>query len=600
MKRTLKKTSTLILATGVLLLVSASAFAQATVNIFNNDSAGVGFNDTTPATPVGGNNGTTVGQQRLIVFQTVASIWGAALNSGPTITIRASWSSTMPCAATSGTLGSAGNSGNIWRDFPGGVPATWYGNALANAISNQDRNGLGTSNPEISATFNSQIGIGSCLTGAHWYYGLDNNHGSDGIDLLSVVLHEVGHGLGFQTYTNTSTGQQAGSQAGGFFPSIFDNFLFDDTTSKFWKDMSDSERVASAINTGNLVWRGPQVSSDVPTVLSGTPRLRVNSPASIGGNYQIFTADFGPAVTSAGTTGSVTQTTPNDGCGPITNSVAGKIAFIDRGTCTFVTKTRNAQNAGAIGVIIADNAGNPNGPLAGLGGGPDATITIPAIGISVADGNTIRTQLVSPGVNATLFADQTTLAGTDASARPRMYAPSQLASGSSVSHWDTSLTPNQVMEPNISNNLFHRISPPLDLTLSLLRDIGWQSNVTAAPASLVEDGAPSILAALDSVTHVRGPFSNFDTHNLNNTGDTRTRIILFTSDLGLNPTDDLSVLTVSASGIPLAVETVGPNDALPGTSYIIVRLDGLPPGNYALTVTLRGVNSTNAPTITIQ
>src|SRR5436189_224358 len=74
------------------------------------------------------------------------------------------------------------------------VPGTWYGNALANALSNQDRNGP---TAEINAQFNSQVGIGTCLTGAQWYYGLDNNHGSNGIDLLSVALHEFAHGLGF-------------------------------------------------------------------------------------------------------------------------------------------------------------------------------------------------------------------------------------------------------------------------------------------------------------------------------------------------------------------------------------------------------------------
>src|SRR5207253_9687784 len=98
---------------------------------------------------------------------------------------------------------------------------------------------------------------------------------------MSVVLHEFAHGLGFQTYTNTSTGQQAGSQSGGFFASIFDNFLFDDSNSKTWAQMTDSERTASAINTGKLVWKGPQVVADASVVLSGAPRLRINSPGSI-------------------------------------------------------------------------------------------------------------------------------------------------------------------------------------------------------------------------------------------------------------------------------------------------------------------------------
>jgi len=46
-----------------------------------------------------------------------------------------------------------------------------------------------------------------------------------------------------------------------------------------------------------------------------------------------------------------------DACSPITNGaqVSGKIALVDRGSCTFVTKVKNAQNAGAIAAIVADN-----------------------------------------------------------------------------------------------------------------------------------------------------------------------------------------------------------------------------------------------------
>jgi len=55
----------------------------------------------------------------------------------------------------------------------------------------------------------------------------------------------------------------------------------------------------------------------------------------------------------------------------------------------------------------------------------------------------------------------------------RMYAPNAFASGSSVSHFDSALFPNQLMEPNNSNDLTHSVMPPQDLTLSLLRDLGW-------------------------------------------------------------------------------------------------------------------------------
>src|SRR5262249_9936703 len=67
--------------------MSASALAAATITIVNANAAGVGFNDPTPVVPVGGNPGTTLGQQRLNAFQYVASLWGARLDSSVEIKI---------------------------------------------------------------------------------------------------------------------------------------------------------------------------------------------------------------------------------------------------------------------------------------------------------------------------------------------------------------------------------------------------------------------------------------------------------------------------------------------------------------------------------
>src|SRR6266850_3201702 len=127
MKYLLNRVPILLLAAIVGLIVSSSAFGQATIVIENGDSPGVGFNDPTSVAPVGGNSGTTLGQQRLIAFQAAANIWGATLTSGPTITIHATWEA-LTCGPSSAVLGSAGNSGNIWRDFAGApFPGTWYG-----------------------------------------------------------------------------------------------------------------------------------------------------------------------------------------------------------------------------------------------------------------------------------------------------------------------------------------------------------------------------------------------------------------------------------------------------------------------------------------
>jgi hypothetical protein len=469
MKKTLAKFPALVLILIVGIIAAPSAFASVTIVIENGDAAGVGFNDTTPATPIGGNGGTTLGQQRLIAFQTAASIWGATLNSGPTITVHATWVS-LTCTTNSAVLGSAG-AATIWHDFPNRpFASTWYGAALANALSGTD---LDPSGAEINARFNINLGTTGCLDGSGWYYGLDGNHGSS-TDLVAVLIHEFAHGLGFQTYTTASTGVQ--NQG---LPSIYDYFLKDNSTGKIWKDMTDAERAASAINTNNLAWIGPQVTSDAHGLLA-SPSLKVNSPASIAGNYQVGTADFGPALSSPSITAGVVQALygagATDGCSPITNAVSGKIALIDRGTCTFVTKVKNAQAANAIGVLIADNvAGSPPPGL----GGSDPTITIPSVRITQADGNTIKAQLAS-GVNVTLFLDSSVAAGADSSGHPLMFTPNPFQSGSSVSHWDTSAFPNQLMEPNISGDLSHTVTPPKDLTASLLKDIGWATNITTA------------------------------------------------------------------------------------------------------------------------
>jgi hypothetical protein len=595
MQKLLKKLPVFMLALMVTLIASAEASAQANIVILNGDAAGVGFNDTTPATPVGGNTGTTLGEQRLIAFQAAASIWGATLVSGPTITIRGTWEP-LTCTATSGTLGSAGNNGSVWRFDAGNLPAGvvagfWYGNALANALSGTDRNGSAT--PEINARFNINLGTTGCLETGHWYYGLDNNHGATGVDLVSVLLHEFGHGLGFQTFTNRTNGFQIGSDAQGVggFPSIYDRFLFDNTANKTWPEMTNAERVSSAINTGNLVWVGPQVLADAPKVLSGTPKLRINSPAAIAGNYQVGTASFGPGLSPAGTTADVVQTIPNDGCTAITNSVAGKIALIDRGNCNFTVKAKDAQNAGASAVVIVDNVSSATPP--GMGG-TDNTITIPVVSITLANGNTIKAQL-SSGVNATLFADTAVLAGTDANFRPLLYAPNPLEGGSSVSHWDTSALRNQLMEPNNSGDLLHAVVTPSDLTYSLFRDLGWNTGAPAAPMILLQQGT-SDAVALDSVTHVKGPFTVLTSHNFSS--DNRRRLLLFTTDLGLSA-GNTTGLSVQASGIDLPVETAGPYGAVGSTSYVIVRLPDLPPNFYTLTVRLNNRNSANAPTIQI-
>lgn len=82
-------------------------------------------------------------------------------------------------------------------------------------------------------------------------------------------------------------------------------------------------------------------------------------------------------------------------------AINGKIALIDRGgTCNFIDKVRNAQFYGAIGVIVANNV---SGTPITMGSNYDATITVPAVMISMEDGIAIKNALAaSQTVNVTL------------------------------------------------------------------------------------------------------------------------------------------------------------------------------------------------------
>ena len=478
------------------LLAAGVAHAAATITIVNGNAAGVGFNDATPALPIGGNPGTTLGQQRLNAFLYVASIWGAQLSSSVETKILATFEA-LTCTATGAVLGSAGPR-DVESDFPGApVAGTWYHVALANKLAGTDLfpAALDASpaggGAEIRARFNSRIGLFSdCLPGSPFYLGLDGNKGN-AIDLVEVLLHEFAHGLGFSTVTFGGDGTQLAGQ-----PSIYDYFAFDNTVGRNWAQMTDAERIASAINPRALVWTGANVREAAPSVLSlGSPRMKVRDPESLEGTYLVGAAAFGPPLESPGLTRRVAAVVEagvlGTACVPLdeanTRAVRRKIALVVRGACAFTQKVLNAQSAGAVGVIVVENLATT--PPAELGGS-DPSITIPAVRVTRADGNALFAALTAPKsgwegkgyghdddddgeVVVNLGVDRKQLAGADKRGRVMLYTPSPFQPGSSVSHWDTSARRNQLMEPAINADLTQFVLPPYDLTLPMLKDIGW-------------------------------------------------------------------------------------------------------------------------------
>ncbi|MGZ6029042.1 MAG: hypothetical protein ACXWK5_06425, partial [Myxococcaceae bacterium] len=166
------------------LSVSRVAMAGAEVRIVNGNGSGQGLNERSAASPVGGNPGTTVGEQRLIASQYAAALWSATLGNRVPIAVRVEFTD-LDCSGGTAVLGSAGPTMLYDGDR--------YPAALANERAGRD---LDTGREEIEARFNARLGRPDCAV-TTWYTGLDNVATPGSTDLASVLLHELAHGLGF-------------------------------------------------------------------------------------------------------------------------------------------------------------------------------------------------------------------------------------------------------------------------------------------------------------------------------------------------------------------------------------------------------------------
>lgn len=138
------------------------------------------------------------------VFEKAAATWATVFSSDVPININVKWSS-----LAANVLGSAGATVNV-RNFVGANRLnTFYPIALAEKMAHKNLNGTGA---DISATFNSDF--------TAWYIGTDGMPGVNQIDLYSVVLHEMGHGLGFIGQISVDKGE-----AGYGYPGIFDQYM---------------------------------------------------------------------------------------------------------------------------------------------------------------------------------------------------------------------------------------------------------------------------------------------------------------------------------------------------------------------------------------
>jgi hypothetical protein len=256
-------------------LIAGGVASAATFSVINLDTGTGTFtlNDTTPFTPVGGNNATTLGQARLNVIAEAGRVWGLRISSSQTIVIEAQMAA-KTCTSTSGTLASAGPKTFFTQSASPNVllPA-----ALADALTNINNNNRN----DIGLTISSTIGsTSSCLGGRSFYLGLDHVNGTS-VDLLNVLLHEIGHGLGFLSLTDING---AASVAGKF--TAFEQRVYSEALGKFWPAMTDAERASASIDTGHLVYNGPAVNTNLTGYTSSTglsnpgAHMRLYAPAT--------------------------------------------------------------------------------------------------------------------------------------------------------------------------------------------------------------------------------------------------------------------------------------------------------------------------------
>ncbi len=467
--------------------LSAALFAgnalAANVIPVNADPAGQGLNDPTPLAPAGGNPGTSIGEQRRIAYQFAADLWGAVLVSNAEIRVQASFQP-LQCNAAGTVLGSAGTSPIYILTEPG-QPDTLYHGALADALIGEDlQGGAGV---DIISRFNASFGLtnpdGSpCSPGSGWYYGLDGNTPAGKTNFLNVVMHEIAHGLGFSGFGSVITGAPLAG-----FQDIYSRFVFDNVSQRGWYQLTNAGR-AAAVRGGNLVFRGSHVTAQVPLVLDEKTVVRASGTAS--GDFVYGTASFGAPATAANFSGSVVlvndgSALPSQGCfASPAGAYAGKVALVDRGTCAFEIKARFAEDAGAKAVLVANNASG----VISMGEDASVVATVPTLSISQADGAIIKAGL--PGVNVTIVPVAGQLQGADGNGYALLYAPNPVQQGSSFSHYDTSTSPNALMEPAITASLAANYN--VDLTPALFSDEGWTLNPGNALIGDCDTGIPVI------------------------------------------------------------------------------------------------------------
>lgn len=193
-------------------------------------------------------------------FEFAVNIWAQQLTSPVPIKVTANWT-----VLGAGVLGSAGAE-NLDRDFPNApFSNTYYAIALANKLAGTD---LDPSGPDISANFNSNF--------SSWYFGTTGNPASNQYDFVSVVLHELGHGLGFFGSMSVTGSQGFWGYSGT--PVIYDRFAENGAGQALLNTSifpNPSGSLGSQLTSNNVFFNGPNANAG-----NGGARVKLYAPTT--------------------------------------------------------------------------------------------------------------------------------------------------------------------------------------------------------------------------------------------------------------------------------------------------------------------------------
>ncbi len=208
-------------------------------------------------------------------YEKAMSLWSKYLYSSQPIKIKATWTS-----LSSGVLAVTGAT-RIYKNFQNApYQNVWYPASLAEAISGKN---LNDNDFEIEMKINSNM---------NWYYGIDGKSQAGKFDLITVVMHEIAHGLGFSSsfkLVNSSTQGQYGQSGSNY---IYDMFLQNAgkiklTNSGVFGNPSTDLKTAL---TGNAIYFGLRNSS----YANFLPKLYAPSAFNEGSSISHFDESYYP------------------------------------------------------------------------------------------------------------------------------------------------------------------------------------------------------------------------------------------------------------------------------------------------------------------